>query len=492
MPCAFCDLGTCVNPAHIVRLFDVRDAALAEEDSDLPPLIDEEPSTVPLFDISGRSVRDLVNRRPRIELPPPLSEEARLDRLRREEDAETERFFREQPELLRGCLYHASPSLSPVPKSIHFVWLGGPLGESRFKKICDWAGKNKGWRVNLWVDPGLLTSNTIRKARQRLTQLQCLPSPGVTHRLIAQNCAHATVEAALPPKQLKPLEIKLTKHLLYKTEEDFHLNLVLSLIQTKGTALARQLGKELWQSASENVTQAANEFSKLQSLGIGVNDVRLFVTPEVLKWYRWETRLGWTNYGAASDLARLCILHQCGGVYLDVDLDCLAPLGDLRCADNLARIGPLIDDETVKAFKDKLPEVPGYFLLASSKLQARVRKLVEQLEGNVAHSFNNNVIACQPRSAFIQRYLLQCLKNYTTGVDKHGFIDLHWCGDAEDIKLTTVSTTGPHVIEGLLTAIPGMCKSCKLDKGHALRAATKFPAGIIGWLTDISGTRDWI
>ncbi|MFJ6490499.1 glycosyltransferase [Streptomyces californicus] len=42
----------------------------------------------------------------------------------------------------------------PVPKEIHFVWLGGDLPSDALTNITRWAGAAhaKGWRVNLWTD----------------------------------------------------------------------------------------------------------------------------------------------------------------------------------------------------------------------------------------------------------------------------------------------------------------------------------------------------
>lgn len=478
MPCVFCKMGVCVDPSHVVRLWS--------------------PSKpVQLFDVSGRSLGFLLNVPP-LDEPPPLlvedeeeDEDAKIDRIRREEDEQTERFFAKNPELLRGCLFHAAPKMAPVPSLIHFVWLGGPLGESRLGKVVQWAKKNPKWTVMVWTDPSLITSNTLRSSRAEIAQLQGLPAAGVTRTVLdAHYGNNAAIEDMVPLKRLKPLELTLTKFLTYKTSEDFHLNLAVDRLLARKFKPADELAGRIIKEAQKKIDQAGEEFRQLSSMGIAVNDVRDLLGGGVRKWYRWETRLGWTNYGAASDLARLCILEQWGGLYLDVDLECVKPLGELPCAPDLARIGPLIDDETIS--HHKLPTVSGTYFLESSWKKAQILKLIETLENNVNHSFNNNVIASHPRSKFIQRYLDQCVANYTAGVVKPSFMEAHWGGDPENTKLSTVGTTGPHVIEGLMMKVPGLCKGCAKDNGLALRTALKFPPGIIGWLTDISASRDWL
>jgi hypothetical protein len=68
-----------------------RDLLQRQDDDDLPPLL-EEPGPVPIFDITGRSMRAITAwlERPRTT----LAEEVEFDRLRKEEDEATAEYFR--------------------------------------------------------------------------------------------------------------------------------------------------------------------------------------------------------------------------------------------------------------------------------------------------------------------------------------------------------------------------------------------------------------
>ncbi|MCP3097880.1 hypothetical protein LZ198_03210 [Myxococcus sp. K15C18031901] len=65
MSCIWCDRGTCIIPGHAI----VREYRVPEPDDDLPPLVDEpeaEPTPIPIFDLSGRSMRRFLG-------PPPTT-----------------------------------------------------------------------------------------------------------------------------------------------------------------------------------------------------------------------------------------------------------------------------------------------------------------------------------------------------------------------------------------------------------------------------------
>ena len=45
-----------------------------------------------------------------------------------------------------------SPVENPIPKKIHFIWLGGPLPDIYNSNIQDWKNKNPNFEVILWND----------------------------------------------------------------------------------------------------------------------------------------------------------------------------------------------------------------------------------------------------------------------------------------------------------------------------------------------------
>lgn len=385
---------------------------------------------------------------------------------------------------------------SEVPKLIHFVWLGGPIGESRMNKINQWHGLNSGngWKTIVWIDPNLLTSNTIRSFKKELVQLNILPKEGMQPELVGERDRQqtGTIEHAVAPQSGWSDAYKRTKGeedplIGYQPASDYSMNMLYALMDEKikqrgGYARflktdEQKLLESITKRANERIQEAFRDIAALRKTGVKVLDITSGMPVEVQKWYNWETRLGWTNYGAASDLGRLAILEQLGGVYLDVDLEAVSPLDDLYTIREMPRIGPLIDDTVVER------EVQGAQNPSRQNQAQLIQALISRIESDPNHSFNNNVIASAPNGWFIQEYLQTALGNYEKSSKRSDFMEMHWGDDPENIKLSTVKTTGPHVIEGIL-----------MNFGNApeLRQQIKFPSGKVGWITDITSSRDWI
>ena len=93
----------------------------------------------------------------------------------------------------------------------------------------------------------------------------------------------------------------------------------------------------------------------------------------------FEELASWANYGAASDILRMWVLHQSGGIYMDTDT--YSPGGSIPCNIN-APLGILIHTQEL----DGKPSASSA-LLASEKGSQQIKEMAEKYQQNYASDF---------------------------------------------------------------------------------------------------------
>lgn len=145
-----------------------------------------------------------------------------------------------------------------------------------------------------------------------------------------------------------------------------------------------------------------------------------------------------TNYGARSDIARYEILYQCGGLYVDIDGECLAPFDILHhCYEFYIGIQPL-DTNFFQL---------GIGIIGATKHHPLLKYVIEHLRENahvsqiiaktgplyftqvfcnIAHNFSRCVAL--PASYFYPRGYNQTYEDRPLWVRPESFAVHHWGG----------------------------------------------------------------
>jgi hypothetical protein len=301
-----------------------------------------------------------------------------------------------------------------ITKLIHFVWLGGVIGDKREAMIGSWAKANPDWQVYVWIDSRHLLMNHARKngtsnysgnAQAKEKMVGCLQYVQLLeHRVdMTQSGTRSRVLDGQNGKAVLALYgVDGSNYSALNTSN--HLDLVMHL--------KRRLGcpnisiKDLWHEESVN---HANAFSGIYCAG----------AMELLFHAELSFRL---NPGAAADILRLFVLLNFGGLYLDVDIAPLKALEDIDCEDDVALFANYGKDLSI---------------------------------------LNNNAIGCKPQSRFVVRYIEQIYCNYlllnspkvTMQSKLGGMLRTNIQGSYDllgDIESSTANMSGPMVVMHLL------------------------------------------
>ncbi|WP_184891138.1 TcdA/TcdB catalytic glycosyltransferase domain-containing protein [Candidatus Cardinium hertigii] len=186
---------------------------------------------------------------------------------------------------------------SPVPKELHFIWLGSPLGKIQKSYIETWYQVNNGdgYQINIWYDSqALIVYETNEKIKEYVKKN--FPSNYIT--------------------QVNDLQDQLFNAINNSCENPDVIR-VRFLTQEKIVT-----EKENFQDKLEQNQQAIKEFQQQKHNLYKIRDIR--TDGKIDAWtlkdpYNQELSLR-MNCASASDCARLEIIKQYGGIYIDVDL----------------------------------------------------------------------------------------------------------------------------------------------------------------------------
>jgi hypothetical protein len=179
-----------------------------------------------------------------------------------------------------------------VPKVIHIIWLGGDIPQRNRDCIRSFPTLNPDWEVNLWIDANQLLTGE----RSRLIKEDKASPTSDDWKRVAQRLGKNAGDAET---------IKYLENYLKLRGEDLRgmraskVNSIISFCEANGIKL-REVQRDLI---------------------LGKNSAI----------YRGELVNRGANFGSASDILRIEILLQYGGVYVDTDVRCVSALGEINC-----------------------------------------------------------------------------------------------------------------------------------------------------------------
>lgn len=190
--------------------------------------------------------------------------------------------------------------MKAIPKVIHIIWIGGDIPQRNRDCIVTFPRMNPDWEVNLWIDANQLLTGERR--RQISAQNNATVSPAqwneVAQRLGDEGGDSATIRYL-----------------------DKYLNM-------RGEALQGMRVKQV--SSIENFCKR----NKLRLREVQ-RDLKMGKNAAI---YRKELVNRGANFGSASDILRIEILLQYGGIYVDTDVSCVSPLGEIICHQSYPRL----------------------------------------------------------------------------------------------------------------------------------------------------------
>lgn len=152
----------------------------------------------------------------------------------------------------------------PIPDKLHFVWIGNPIPHRQAACILSWAVNNPGHSITLWT-------NNVRQNALNILNIARI------HQTLCANPTYGVVNRIDYPggRYVEFYKVIGGQNVMIETRDVTFLN------------------AGLQQKQLDN---------------------------------RYHNELLHRNYGAASDILRVILLEQEGGIYLDCDSDPKAPL----------------------------------------------------------------------------------------------------------------------------------------------------------------------
>ncbi|WP_337049467.1 TcdA/TcdB catalytic glycosyltransferase domain-containing protein [Serratia fonticola] len=173
-------------------------------------------------------------------------------------------------------------------KLIHFIWIG-EISKIQLKHVELWAKRNNDYRVMLWMDPKTLLAGELLKAKK------------------------ATLRS---DETSKDEALRVQRQCWYFSQERHIFN-----DEIIAEYLTDVSGKKF---SSRCINKVRKEFVniKLSHLNIKIMDINTLISKYEnrgrLKIYNFEIFYR-TNLAAASDVIRLLVLSEFGGIYIDID-----------------------------------------------------------------------------------------------------------------------------------------------------------------------------
>jgi hypothetical protein len=186
------------------------------------------------------------------------------------------------------------PKPKAVPKVLHFVWVGNDIPTEHIDNIAAWKHAHPKYRVILWYDGANMLANTIRKkAAKAQAGRQPYAAMATSPILGTNDPGRATVLAGKAATAGNPTK-----------DRDYYMV---------------KAGAKLFTLQS-----------KLRNRQLEGCDIRAYHAQSFSNMHVYDVEMAneTPNFGAASDVLRLEILIEHGGIYLDVDLGFFKPLPD--------------------------------------------------------------------------------------------------------------------------------------------------------------------
>lgn len=211
--------------------------------------------------------------------------------------------------------YYEKTAIS-IPKVIHFTWFGGPLGEIQKDYIKIWAKLNPEYTINIWYDSdNLYTYESNKKIKEYLNNILVSEKNKPNYSNIFSE-KYINIQNDLFEKLIQNNKEELSY-------DKLRLNYIEKMLYNKSDISYIEIDKNI-----AKITKDAEELHA-EYKNIFLKDIKENKNSwQLQKIYTQEMFLR-GNFAAASDSARLEILGEFGGIYMDVDiLPSLKPLND--------------------------------------------------------------------------------------------------------------------------------------------------------------------
>lgn len=200
-----------------------------------------------------------------------------------------------------------------VPKNVHFIWLGGKLGNIQKDYIDIWAKLNADdYNVYLWYDSNNINNNSLNKKIKEYLNVF------LSGRNKSDNYSELYAEEMIKiQNKLNEFIFKKSKENPLWTNNDIRVNFLKEFYNKKNQINIKELSEVY--PENNNFIESVENLLK-NNKNIIIKDINLEKNSWTLKEnYEQELNLR-LNFAAASDSARLEILKKYGGIYMDVDV----------------------------------------------------------------------------------------------------------------------------------------------------------------------------
>jgi insecticidal toxin len=239
-----------------------------------------------------------------------------------------------------------------VPKVLHFVWLGGGIGEIQRDYINLWKQvlAGQGYKINLWYDSDAMLVYQTTRLVVEAAKMHAMQHGGVD----------SATEESLG-------EAYVTRAIVLKQQMFAHVNEAVESGMSADTARVQLLSKAYGQQEKDLQSLKERNLQSLQTVAGGDLQLRdLAGTSQPMQLqdiYDQEMRLR-GNLAAGSDVVRLEVLVPEGGMYSDVDN--LPPLLKVLGGVDISKLGANAELGITQLLLDHNPHwMPGRQALRS-------------------------------------------------------------------------------------------------------------------------------
>jgi hypothetical protein len=298
-----------------------------------------------------------------------------------------------------------------IPKKLHIIWIGNDIPQRNRDCIASFPAKNPDWEVNLWIDAKQLLTGERRRA--------------ATEHYTTQNNGKA-----VSADQWKTVAERMGK----EGDDRATMAYLEEFLNYRGEALQGMRVQKI------NSIMAFCNGNRIKLREVE-RDLDMGKTAPI---YRRELVERGGNFGAASDILRIEILMQYGGVYVDTDVSCASPLGSIICHESYPRFSAVN-----YAWKDGV-----------SQSDWESAAWWESKVGSQTPAISNSVIASHARSKGMKTYKAMIQSNFKSLKSDTARRDLYF----SDVRKSTIQMTGPTAA----SQGSGFAKTkAKLEKGAA-------------------------
>ncbi|WP_158998869.1 TcdA/TcdB catalytic glycosyltransferase domain-containing protein [Pigmentibacter ruber] len=200
-----------------------------------------------------------------------------------------------------------------VPKNIHFIWLGGKLGNIQKDYINLWSKLNGNeYKIYIWYDSNNINNYNLNKKLSNYLNIF------LSNKKKSENFLEIYSEEMIKiQNNLNNYIIRQNKENPKQDNNEIRLNFIKHFFKTNNHTNFSEI--------SDIIPDNNNFLASVESLlkeneNIIVKDIQKESNSWILKEnYNQELNLR-SNFAAASDNARLEILKEYGGIYIDVDV----------------------------------------------------------------------------------------------------------------------------------------------------------------------------